>query len=80
MSDNVILDKFKDKCTLLDDGSIVINSDDWESISQFIYESGFDYLMCITSYDLESDDRLGLAYNFYSTSEKKYKNFCTSSS
>ncbi len=72
MSDNVILNKFKDKCTLLDDGSIMINSDDWESISQFIYKSDFDYLMCITSYDLESDDRLGLAYNFYSTSEKKY--------
>ena len=68
MNDNIILDKFKDKCTLLDNGSIMIDFNDWESISRFVYESDFDYLMCITSYDLQSDDKLGLAYNFYSTS------------
>ena len=72
MNDNIVSDKFKEKCILLDNGSIMIDFNDWESISQFVYDSGFDYLMCITSYDLQFDDKLGLAYNFYSTSEKKY--------
>ena len=71
MSDK-ILKKFKDKCTILENGSIMVDSSNWESMSQTIYDSGFDYLMCITSYDLQSDDKLGLAYNFYSTVEKKY--------
>ena len=32
----------------------------------------FDYLMCITSYDLEVDNKIGLAYNFFSTTKKEY--------
>ena len=28
--------------------------------------------MCITSYDLEVDNKIGLAYNFFSTTKKEY--------
>jgi len=72
MSDNIFTKNFKDKIKLLEDGSILINPDDWKDISKYICESGFDYLMCITSYDLEVDEKLGLAYNFYSTKNKNY--------
>ena len=70
--DNILVKKYKDKVELLDNGSVLVNSEDWEEVSKYINASGFDYLMCITSYDLETDDRLGLAYNFYSTQNKCY--------
>tara|TARA_Y100001960_G_scaffold272684_1_gene300406 strand:- start:6 stop:467 length:462 start_codon:yes stop_codon:yes gene_type:complete len=72
MSDNILINKYSDVIELLEDGSVLVNLDNWEEISNFINKSGFDYLMCITSYDLQSDDKLGLAYNFYSTKDKKY--------
>tara|TARA_Y100001970_G_scaffold290487_1_gene424400 strand:- start:2970 stop:3428 length:459 start_codon:yes stop_codon:yes gene_type:complete len=70
--DNILVKKYKDKVELLDNGSVLVDSKDWEEVSRYIHASGFDYLMCITSYDLETDDRLGLAYNFYSTQNKCY--------
>ena len=72
MSKNFLREKFKDKIKLSDNKSILVNHDAWEDISKFIYDSDFDYLMCITSYDLEVDNKLGLAYNFYSTDKKEY--------
>ena len=72
MSENILTKKYKDKLEVLENGSILIQIKDWEEISKYIYDSGFDYLMCITSYDLEVDEQLGLAYNFYSTKNKKY--------
>mgnify|MGYP006105638925 CR=1 FL=1 len=72
MSLKIVLDKIKDKVELLENGSVLVNPEDWEFVSTFINDSGFDYMMCITSYDLESDDKLGLAYNFYSTDNKEY--------
>ena len=72
MSDNILVKKYNDKVELLDNGSVIIDLEDWEEISSYIKESGFDYLMCITSYDLEVDKKIGLAYNFYSTKDKKY--------
>ena len=73
MSDNILITKYKDKVELLDNGSVlIINPGDWKDMSQYICDSGFDYLMCITSYDLQVDEKLGLAYNFYSTKDKKY--------
>ena len=72
MSKNFLREKFKDKIKLSDNKSILVNHDAWKDISKFIYDSGFDYLMCITSYDLEVDNKLGLAYNFYSTDKKEY--------
>ena len=67
MSNNFLIEKYKDKVEMLENGSVLVQPEDWESISNHIYESKFDYLMCITSYDLEIDDKLGLAYNFYYT-------------
>ena len=72
MSNNILMKKYKDKLEILENDSVLINSKDWEDISRYIYDSGFDYLMCITSYDLEIDEKLGLAYNFYSTDKKEY--------
>ncbi len=72
MSDNILISKYKDKVELLDNGAVLIDSNDWKDISQYIFDSGFDYLMCITSYDLQNDEKLGLAYNFYSTENKRY--------
>ena len=72
MSKNILTKKYKDKLEVLENGSVLIKSEDWKNISKYIYDSGFDYLMCITSYDLEIDEKLGLAYNFYSTDKKEY--------
>ena len=72
MSENILIKKYKDKLEVLDNGSILIKIKYWESISKYINDSGFDYLMCITSYDLEIDEKLGIAYNFYSTKNKTY--------
>ena len=69
---NKFLDKFKEKITILDNGAILIESEHWKELSASIKKYKFDYLICITSYDLESDEKLGLAYNFYSTKNKEY--------
>ena len=68
-----LLDNFKDCIIKQEDGYILISQDKWEVISQYVKkELSFDYLMCITSYDLNLEDKLGLAYNFYSTKNKNY--------
>ena len=72
MNSKFLQDKYKDKIKILDNASVLINSDNWEEISQLIKKNNFDYLMSITSYDLQIDDMLGLAYNFYSTTSKTY--------
>ena len=73
MNKDSLMKKFGEKITLLENGSIVVESDIWKEISEFLKKNDFDYLMCITSYDLEIDNKLGLAYNFYSTKLKKYQ-------
>lgn len=72
MSENFLVKKFKEKVELLENNSVLVNIIDWKEISQFIFKSKFDYLMCITSYDLEVDNKIGLAYNFFSTTKKEY--------
>ena len=72
MSDHFLIQKFKDDIELLANGSLRVKHEEWIKVSKFIHDSGFDYLMCITSYDLESDNKLGLAYNLYNTNQKKY--------
>ena len=72
MNSKFLEDKYKDQITILENGSILVNTKDWEEISQLIEKNNFDYLMSITSYDLQIDDMLGLAYNFYSTKNKTY--------
>ena len=72
MNSKFLQDKYKDKIKILDNGSVLINSDNWEEISELIKKNNFDYLMSVTSYDLQIDDMLGLAYNFYSTKSRTY--------
>ncbi len=55
-----------------DSQSIVVDYSIWFDVAKELKENkdlDFDYLMCITSYDLGSD-KLGLAYNLYSNSLK----------
>ena len=73
MNKDSLMKKFGEKITLLENGSIVVEPDIWKEISEFLKKNDFDYLMCITAYDLEIDNKLGLAYNFYSTKLKKYQ-------
>ena len=72
MSENILIKKYKDKLEILENGSVLIDAKNWKAVSKYINDSGFDYLMCITSYDLEVDGKLGLAYNFYSTESREY--------
>ena len=72
MNSKFLQDKYKDKIKILDNGSVLINSDNWEEISELIKKNNFDYLMSVTSYDLQIDDMLGLAYNFHSTTSRTY--------
>ena len=72
MNSKFLQDIYKDKIKILNNGSVLINSDNWEEISQLIKKNDFDYLMSVTSYDLQIDDMLGLAYNFYSTISRTY--------
>ena len=68
-----IIKKFGNSITFLENDSILVLPELWKDFSIFLEDNDFDYLMCITSYDLENDNKLGLAYNFYSTKFKKYQ-------
>ena len=53
----------------------MVDSNSWYKVSDFIKNDKkmqFDFLMSITSYDLEENSQYGLAYNFYSTKFKDY--------
>jgi len=72
---DVLTKKFNNKLNLSDKGNIVFINDvnSWLDIAQFIFSDKnlqFDYLMCITSYDLTETGKFGLAYNFHSTNLK----------
>ena len=62
-----------DKLFLNEDSqSMMVDYSIWLDVAKELKENkdlDFDYLMCITSYDLGSD-KLGLAYNLYSNKEK----------
>ena len=45
MNSKFLQDKYKDKIKILDNGSVLINSDNWEEISELIKKNNFDYLM-----------------------------------
>ena len=72
MNKDFLIKKFGEKISFLENNSIIVETDIWKEVSEFIKKNDFDYLMCVTSYDLEIDNKLGLAYNFYSTKLKKY--------
>ena len=70
-----VSDKVEESDRLLfdeDSQSIMVNHSIWLDVAKELKgnkDLNFDYLMCITSYDLGSD-RLGLAYNLYSNDLK----------
>jgi len=54
--------------------AIFVQPENWLDIATFLKENkdlGFDYLMCISSYDL-NNGIYGVAYNLYSNSKKYY--------
>ena len=60
---------------LLEDGSIKVASVSFlELVNQLFSDKKllFDYLMCITSYDLGDGETYGCVYNFYSNAHKHY--------
>ena len=67
------LQKFDSSITLEEETDyLTIDSSHWIEIAKELKSNknlSFDYLMCITSYDLESG-QLGLAYNLYSNTIK----------
>ena len=77
MINDTIINKFKDIMHFSEDGKILFidKIDSWFDVATFINNNDnlkFDYLMCITSYDLGASIKFGLAYNFYSTKFKHY--------
>jgi len=73
----MILSKFDSKIEYNSDNNFILVKDieSWFDIAKFLKNDDkllFDYLMCITSYDLGDSKTFGLAYNFHSTKLKHY--------
>tara|TARA_Y100000590_G_scaffold463391_1_gene630036 strand:- start:1493 stop:1981 length:489 start_codon:yes stop_codon:yes gene_type:complete len=73
----ILSKEFNDSIELSEDKKYIFikNSDKWAEIAVFLYENKnlkFDYLMCLSGYDLGDSTEFGVAYNFYSTSLKQY--------
>ena len=74
---DILTDQFKDSVEFSDQHNCLIIKDPskWDKISLFIKNDKrmkFNYLMCISGYDLDDGVNLGLAYNFSSTELKTY--------
>ena len=76
MSDTKLYDmlfkKFDESVELSEDKKSIFikNSKKWNEIALFLYKNKdlkFDYLMCLSGYDLGDSTQFGVAYNFYST-------------
>ena len=77
MINDIIIKKFKDSIHFSEDSKVLFidKIDSWFDVATFLNANDnlkFDYLMCITSYDLGASSKFGLAYNFYSTKLKHY--------
>ena len=71
----IIESKFSDAVELVDDKFIKVSSFKWHNIALFLKDNSefnFDYLMCISSYDVGDKNNYGVAYNFKSTSLNHY--------
>ena len=71
-----ITDKFKESVLFSDEKKclFVQKPEQWNEIADYLFNNQdlkFDYLMCLSGYDL-MDNKLGVAYNLYSTSLKHY--------
>ena len=77
---NIIFKEFKDSVEYSDELKCIFikDSSKWDKIAAYIIQNNklkFDYLMCLSGYDLGENNQLGVAYNFYSTSLKHYIEF-----
>ena len=70
------MDKFSEFLEFSDNSNYIkVNSSSWHDIATFLKENKqlkFDYLMCISSYDMGDKKTYGVAYNFKSTSLGHY--------
>jgi len=67
--------KFSNAIELVDDKFIKVSSSKWHNVALFLKNNSklnFDYLMCISSYDVGDKKNYGVAYNFKSTSLNHY--------
>jgi len=69
--------KFNESVELSEDKKCIFikNAQKWNEIASFLYgnkDLKFDYLMCLSGYDLGDSTEFGVAYNFYSTTRKHY--------
>ena len=74
---DIIVNKFKDDVRISEINNVlyVERIEKWLEIAKFINSNDklkFDYLMCISSYDLGESVKFGVVYNFYSTELKHY--------
>ena len=73
---DILDEKFKDFINFSENQNTLFIEDPskWDKISKFLNQNKdlkFDYLMCLSGYDL-TDNKLGVAYNLYSTTLKHY--------
>ena len=66
----ILESNFSDGLELIDDKFIKVSISNWHNIAMFLKNDKklkFDYLMCISSYDVGDKKTYGVAYNFKST-------------
>ena len=77
---NIIYKEFQESVEISDECNCIFVKDvsKWNKIADFIVKNDklkFDYLMCLSGYDLGENNQFGVAYNLYSTSLKQYIEF-----
>jgi len=71
----ILESKFSNDAELVNDKFIKVSSSKWHDIALLLKDNAnlkFDYLMCISSYDIGDKKTYGVAYNFKSTSLNHY--------
>ena len=73
---DIINKKFKDSILYEENSNYILidNPSNWKLIADYLFQNNnlkFDYLMSLSGYDL-TNDKVGVAYNFYSTKLKHY--------
>ena len=66
---------FNSSVELLEDGALKVEPTSLIEIAKELNSNkklDFDYLMCVTSYDIGNSNEYGCAYNFYSNTHKHY--------
>ena len=73
---DILNKKFKESILFSEEKNALFiqNPEKWSDVANYLFDNKdlkFDYLMCLSGYDL-ADNKLGVAYNLYSTSLKHY--------